>query len=236
VSRAEHRVVPPPPRLGAVIREAASDFYFNGWRFFGGNLVFGAVLLAILWLSVVSPWLLLALALLALPAAGIMRMATRVERIGHTDFDDFIQVTRHPGRVFVIGGLQAIVTAVLAVDLLIGLSWGSWPGTLLFVSALYGIGVLWCYAAVAWPILLDPERDGEPVRGLLRLGLVVLLVHPIRLGGLALLAGLLLVIATVLIAPILTFAVSLVWLAIAGYVLPLADRIEGRRTRVVDAP
>ena len=235
MSRAEQRVVPPPPRFGAVIREAASDFYFNGWRFFGGNLVFGGVLLAILWLSLLTPWILLALAILALPAAGIMRMATRVERIGHTDFGDFIQVVRHPLRILVIGGLQALVTTVLVTDVLIGLSWGSWPGTLLFVSALYGIGVLWCYAVVAWPILLDPERDGEPVRGLLRLALVVLLVHPFRLGGLALLAGLLLVLATVLIAPILTFAVSLAWLAVAGYVLPLADRVEGRRTRLVDA-
>jgi MFS family permease len=235
VSRAEQRVVPPPPRFGAVIREAASDFYFNGWRFFGGNLVFGALMLAILWASLASPWLLLALAILALPAAGIMRMATRVERIGHTDFDDFTRVIRRPGRILVIGGLQALVTTVLVVDVLIGLSWGSWPGTLLLVSAIYGIGVLWCYAIVAWPILLDPERDGEPVRGLLRLALVVLLVHPIRLAGFALLAGVLLIIATVLIAPILTFAVSLVSLAIAGYVLPLADRVEGRRTRIVDA-
>ena len=236
MSRAEQRVVPPSPRFGAVIRDAASDFYYNGWRFFGGNLVFGALLLAILWASLATPWLLLALALLALPAAGIMRMATQVERIGHTDFEDFTQVIRHPGRVLAIGGLQALLTVILVVDLLIGLSWGSWPGTLLFVSALYGIGVLWCYAVVAWPILLDPERDGEPTRPRLRLALVVLLVHPIRLAGLALLAGPLLVVATVLIAPILTFAVSLVWLAIAGYVLPLADRVEGRRTRIIDAP
>ena len=206
----EQRVVPPPPRLGAVIREAASDFYYNGWRFFGGNLAFGGMLLVILWLSLGSPWFLPLLFVLAVPAAGIMRMAAQVERIGHTDLDEFTGVLRRPWRVLVLGLLQFALTALLVADIAIGVAWGSWPGTLLLVTAVYGIVVFWCFAVVAWPIVLDPERDGEPVRARLRLALVVLLVHPFRIGGVAILAGIVLGVATFLVAPILTFAVSLV--------------------------
>ena len=48
-----------------------------------------------------------------------------------------------------------------------------------------------------------------------------------------LLAGVLVLLPAVVIAPLVTFAIALVWLGLARFVLPVADRIEGRATAVV---
>jgi len=226
--------VPPSPRLRRALRDAASDFYFNSWRFLGANFVMGALLLLILFGAVATPWALLLVALLVPPAAGTMRMATRLIRDGHADLGDFGEAIRRPWPVFALGLIQLAVIGVLVVDVVVAGSWQAWVGTFLAASAAYGLFVVWAFAIVAWPLLLDPVRDAEPVRSRLRLAIVVLLAHPVRLGLFALgVAGFLLV-AGILIAPIITFAVGLAWLAIARYVLPIADRVEGRETLVLD--
>ncbi|HUF06429.1 MAG TPA: hypothetical protein VMP86_03460 [Candidatus Binatia bacterium] len=226
--------MPPPPRVGSVLREAAGDFFYNSWRFFGANLLLGLFMVVVVLGSVGSAWALLGVILLVPPAAGTMRMATRLIRDGHTDFSDFTEVLRRPWPFLAVGAAQLVVTLVLVVDVSIAAAWRSWPGTFLVVSAAYGLLLLWAYALVAWPLLLDPVRDAERVSSRLRLAFVVLLAHPLRIGLFALLMGALLVVATVAIAPIITFAVALAWLAIARYVLPIADRVEGRETLVVD--
>ena len=222
------------PRLRHVLREAVSDFYYNSWRFLGANLLLGAMALAFLFGSLRSPLVLPLGVLFVIPAAGTMRMATRLMRDFHTDLGDFAEVARRPWPILGVGVAQLAITVMLLVDILIAAAWRSWPGTFLLVSALYGLLALWVYAIVAWPLLLDPERDADGIRSRLRLALVVLLAYPVRIGLFALLMGTLLLLATVAIAPVITFAVGLVWLAIARYVLPIADRIEGRETRVVD--
>jgi hypothetical protein len=184
--------------------------------------------------AVASPVALLAVLALVPVAAGMMRMATRLIRDGHTDFSDFTEVVRRPWRILALGALQLVVTAVLVADMSIAAAWQSWPGTFLVVSAGYGLLVLWAFALVAWPLLLDPERESDGVRKRLWLAFVVLLAYPMRIALFALLIGALLVFATLAIAPIITFAIGLAWLAIARYVLPIADRVEGRETRVVD--
>lgn len=226
--------MPPSPRLWHSLREAVSDFYFNSWRFLGANILLGAVLVAFVVASLATPWGLLLAVLLVLPAAGTMRMATRLVRDFHTDLGDFAEVVRRPWPVLGIGLAQLAVTVVLVGDMLIAAAWRSWPGTFLLIGALYALAALWSYAVVAWPLLLDPERDTESVRPRLRLALVVFLVHPVRVGLFALLVGALLLLATVVIMPVLTFAVGLLWLAIARYVLPVADRVEGRATMAAD--
>ena len=216
------------------MRGALSDFYYNSWRFLGANLAVGLLLVTLLLGAVGSAWALLLTFLLVPPVAGVMRMATCLARDGHTDFGDFKEVIRHPGRVLAIGACQLLIALLLVVDLAIGGAWRSWPGTFLMVSALYGLVLLWTYALLAWPLLLDPERDGEPTRQRLRLALIVLVAHPVRVAAFSLLMGALLLLAGIAIAPIVTFAIAVVWLAIARYVLPLADRVEGRATRVVE--
>jgi hypothetical protein len=226
--------VPRLPRLRHVLREAVSDFYYHSLSFLGANIALGVLVMAVLVASPMLPLALLIAALLPLPAAGIMRMATRLLRDYRTDLGDFADVLRRPWPVLGIGLAQLGLTVVLVGDALIAAAWRSWPGTILLVGAAYGLLALWTVALVAWPLLLDPERDGVPIRPRLRLALVVILLHPARIGGFALLMGALVVLAGVLVAPLLTFMVALIWLAVARWVLPIADRVEGRETMVVE--
>jgi hypothetical protein len=50
----------------------------------------------------------------------------------------------------------------------------------------------------------------------------------LRMAGLAVLVGVLLVVSTIAVAAIVTFALALAWLVVARSVLPAADRLEGR--------
>jgi hypothetical protein len=217
-----------PPRLGRAIRDAAVDFYDNGWAFLAANVAFGAILLAALYGSLfVSPWFLVLVGALVVPAAGTMRMATRLRRDGHTDLGDFAEPLR-AGRILLLGLAQLLVSVVLAADIAIALSWGSWVGVVLLVGAVYGVVALWVLSIVAWPILLDPGRDAAPIRSRLRLAVVIVLLEPRRVAVIAVASAVALGAATLLLAPILTVAVSFTWLAIAGYTLPLADDVEAR--------
>jgi len=227
-SRAEPEAAA-PPRLRRAIRAAAVGFFDNAWPFLGANVALGIVLLAAFYGTIlIGPWFVLLLAVAVVPAAGTMRMATRLHRVGHTDLGDFAEVFRGHGRILLLGVVQLAIGAVLAVDIAVAFAWGSWIGTILLVGAAYGIAMLWALAVVAWPILLDPSRDAMPIRARLRLAFIVLLIEPRRVAGLAILAGLLLLVSTLLVAPILTFSVALVWLLLAGYALPLADAVAAR--------
>jgi hypothetical protein len=229
VSRAEPEAVAAPPRLRRAARTAAVDFYYNAWPFLGANVAIGLVLLAAFYGSIfIGPWLLLLVAASVVPAAGTMRMATRLRREGHTDLEDFAEVLHGRGRILLLGVAQLAIGLVLAVDVAIALAWGSWVGTILIVGAAYGIAVLWAIVVIAWPILLDPARDAIPIRARLRLAVLIVLLEPRRVAGLAIVAGLVLLVSTLLIAPVLTFSVSFVWLLVAGYALPLADAVAAR--------
>jgi len=213
-----------------VLRDAVSDLYYNSWRFFGANVLLGVVLIVIVLAAVGSAWALVLLPLGAVPAAGIMRMATVLVRDGRVDFGDAMSVMRRPWMALAVGTAQVALALVLVVDMRLGAAIGASIGLVLSVSALYGLLIGWAYAAVAWPLLLDPERDAEPIAARLKLAGLVLLAHPIRVGGLLVAIGLLLAISALAIAPVVTFTVALAWLVIARFVLPVADRIEGRRT------
>jgi hypothetical protein len=213
------------------MRDAASDFYYNGWPFLIANVaVTGVVLLAVYGSLYAGPWFLLLAAVAVVPAAGTMRMATRLRRDGHTDLGDFAEV-RHRGRILLLGLAELAVAVVLVVDIAIALSLGSWLGVVLLIGSAYGAVVLWALSLVAWPILLDPTRDSMPIRARLRLAVLVLFVHGRRVGILAVVSALLLVVSTLLVAPVLTVAVSFVWLLAAGLGLVLADDVEARLPR-----
>ena len=234
MSRAEERTLPPPPRVRRVLREAVGDLYYNSWRFLGANMLLGLMLIVIVLAAVGSAWALVLLPLAAVPAAGMMRMAAVLVRHGHADFSDVTDLIRRPWVALSIGTAQMLVALMLMVDMQLGAAIGSTVGLLLMITALYGLLIGWAYAAVAWPLLMDPERDGDPIAARLRLAALVLIAHPIRVGGFLLLVGVVLAASAVAIAPFLTFSVALAWLVIARFVLPVADRIEGRRTLPVE--
>jgi hypothetical protein len=227
VSRAEPRL-PAPPTLRGAVRGAADDLYYNSFRFLGANLLLGIVLIAVALVSLGTVVGVLALVVAVPPAAGIMRMALVLHRRGSTDVGDFVEAVRRPWRRLLIGAAQLVLLVVLVVDALLGSSLGGLAGAFLTVSALYGLLIWWVYAVALWPLLEDPTRAGEPVSRIVRLALLLLVAFPIRMLGLGLLLGALLVVSTVAVAPLVTVSVAFVWLVAARYVVPLADRLERR--------
>ena len=228
MSRADPESRPTPPGLARALRGAAGDFYFNGWSFLAANVAVGVVLLAAVYAALyIGPWLVLLVAGAIVPVAGTMRMASRLRRDGHADLGDAAEVRRH-GRALLLGMAELAVFVVLVADIAISLAWGSWIGAILLIGAIYGVVALWALSVVAWPILLDPERDAAPIRDRLRLAAAVLFLSPRRVAGLALVSALILAVSTVLVAPLLTIAVSFVCLLCAGVALPLADEVEAR--------
>jgi len=102
------------------------------------------------------------------------------------------------------------------------------------VFAFYTLLILWVLAWTVWPIVTDPERQGDPVRSGVRLGALLVLAHPIRLGLMALVLAAITLVSTILAAAIITFAAAYLALVAAHFVLPSADRLEGRETMIVE--
>lgn len=230
MSRAERRTVPPAPRLRRVLREGASDLYYNSWRFLGANTLIGGLLVVILLVAVGTFYALGLLLFVVVPCAGMMRMATSLVREGHTDFGEVWSVIRRPWQVLAIGAVQLALSVILVVDIAIGASLQSLFGTFLMVTAIYGLLIGWTLAVAMWPLLLDPLRDGDSIRRRIRLAALLVIAHPLRIGGLALLIGVLLLVAGLAVMPLITFALAFAWVVAARYVLPAADRLEGRAT------
>lgn len=223
--------VPDAPRLGAAFRGAAVDFYYNSWRLLPGNLVWGALLLAILVASITWPPALALLALLSFPFAGLSRLAALLARGDAASFADFATGMRRAFWPALVTGIAAVVlAATFTFNIFFGLQVGGPVGWSFSALAFYGdIGLAMVLVAF-WPILVDPVREGLPLRRRLWLAVLVNLARPGRMFVLTLLIVALLLVSTVLVAVLLTVAVAYVSLVAARYVLPLADRLEGRPT------
>jgi hypothetical protein len=218
------------------VREAAIDLYYNSWRFLAANILFGVILIVLLFSLTSTVWAWALVIALIPPAAGCLRMATTRLRDGHTDLGEFAAVLRRPWFVLGLGLGQLAVLLVIIVDFMVGIAVGSFFGGVLAVSALWGLVIGWAYVMVAWPILMDPLRDSEPLRARLRLAGLLLLAHPLRIGALAILAAAFLIVSTIAIAAIVTVSLAYTMLVLARYILPAADRLEGRATEVVESP
>lgn len=224
--------LPPPPKAGAAFRTAAEDLFYNSWRFVAANVIFGVGLLAITLLALQGLIFFALAALLGPVMAGMTRMATTLVRDRHTDLGEFFAQLRRPILPLVLATIQVGLVFVLVVDLLAGAGVGGAFGAFLSVSALYGLFLLWLYAVLAWPILLDPVREADPIRRRLRLAVVLLVAYPLRTAGMALVLLLIVAASAVAIMLILTVSVAFVALVAAHYVLPAADRLEGRQLPV----
>lgn len=213
-----------------MLRAALEDFYYNSWRFLAGNLMLGVMLLAIALVALYAPIALFASPLAVVPAAGLMRMAVVLVRDGHCDLEDMLELVRRPGRWLLLGAVQLGLLAVLLVDLRAGAVIGGLLGSFITVSALYGLLIWWLLSLTTWPLLVDPLRADEPVGKRLRVGALLLVAHPLRMVVLGLPLAVLLVLSAISVAPLVTISVAIAWLVTARYVLPAADRLEGRRT------
>jgi hypothetical protein len=217
------------PSLGGAITAALRDAYYHSWRLLPANVVWAVVAVLVATLIAFIPAALLLAPVVALPTAGLFRIATRIVRGEAVSFWDAIDAWRSGARASLLFGAALTVAAlVLLVNVVTGLATASPIGWAIATLAAWGLLALWLFAWTAWPILLDPRRQAWSVRGRLRLAALLLLGHPIRLGALGLVLAAFLAISTVLIVALVTVSVAFAALVASRLVLPAADRLEAR--------
>jgi hypothetical protein len=215
--------------LGSAFRVALSDFYFNSWRLAPANLAWALLLVAIL--IVAALWLpaLLGVALLAVPFAGIQQMTARIARGMGTSLSDFPAGMRRFGApALTLGVATTILALVFAINAVVGLALANPVGWFIAATATYAEVALAMLLVAAWPIVVDPARDDLSLRRRLELAALVVLARPGRMLVLTVALAAVLLAGVVLLAGIALVGVAYTSLVAARYVLPLADRIEGR--------
>jgi hypothetical protein len=211
------------------MRAAAFDFYYQSIRLVPANILWGIALLVLLVVSLqFGPLITLAAApLLAIPYAGVIRLAAQAARGGDVVLSDVLHAYRAYALPAVIAGAGfVLVVAVFATNAVIGVSTGGAAGWAFATLAAWGLVATWTFATVFWVLLVDPARERVPAARTARLAGLLVLAAPGRLAALAaVIAGLLLV-SAVAFAALLTISVAYAGLVTARYVLPLADRFE----------
>lgn len=227
----EYRV-PDQPRLGTSLRKALVDFYFNSWRLVPANGLWGVVLLLTIGALFVVPLAAPVLAIvLAVPAAGIFRLAALIVREESVSFRDALTAWRTFLRpALVAGGVLVGVTSLLAFNLVIGVV--NREPLLWVIATFAGWALLaaWAIALPFWALMTDPIRQDEPLRERLRLAALLVIISPGRFGMLLLLMLAVLVVSAILFAALLTISIAYMALVVTRYTLPAADRFEQRRT------
>jgi len=211
------------------------DLYYNSLRLVVANMLWGISLVVVAYL-VSSRFVLAPLLVLMVPLTmGLMGMATTLVRKRRLFWSDSIDAIR-PGfwPLVAIGVAQLVLTAIAAADVVIGLQLSGVAGPVVVIGGAYTLAAIWLLAVTTWPLLLDPERADDGIRARLRLGFLLALAHPVRMGGAAALLAVFLVVSAVLAAALVTISGALAMLVAAHYVLPAADRLEGRETLTVE--
>jgi uncharacterized membrane protein YesL len=167
------------------------------------------------------------LPLLALPTAGVFRVAARIVRADPDgSVGDMAWPFRHAlGESLAFGAALVVVTVVLASNLVTGLGQSEPIGWAFAVLAGWGLVGVWSGAIVAWPLIVDPYRAGSSLRDRLRLAGQLLLLEPVRFGGLGIAVGLITAVSVALTAAILTVAVAFVALLACRSVYATTDRL-----------
>jgi hypothetical protein len=201
--------------------------YFNSWRLAPANVIWGISFVALVVAAAVwTPGFLL-LPLLAIPTAGLYRMAAIVVRGEGLRFSDFFTgMTAFWRQALLIGAIGVVLAVAFTSNVVIGLQAASPAGWVFGALALYGdIGLAMLLSSL-WPLLVDPARGGRPLRDVAWLAAKVVLWRPGRMAGLTALLAALLIVSTILFAALLMISVAYASLVATRFVLPLADRLE----------
>jgi hypothetical protein len=210
------------------------DFYYQSVRLVPANVAWGAALLAVLAIGVwVSPVLgIVASPVLCLPLAGVTTLAAQIARGDDVVLSDFpAAMRRHGSAALALGAVVVAATVIFATNLVSGIAGGG-PLDLAFATlAGWGLVITWTVAIAAWPLLVDPVRDGQPALSRIQLAGLVVLAEPLRFAGLTATVAVILLASLVAFAAILTVSVAFVALVAARIVLPAADELEARLGR-----
>ena len=212
--------------MSAALRLAASDFAFNTWRFIGANLVFGAGLIGVAFIALGWPPAIALLPLLAVPLAGMHRMAALLAREEPASLSDFTDGMRRFGVHAVgIAAAELLAGIVLATNAVAGFTSAEPAGWFVGALAVYGLIALAMFVVAAWPLLVDPARDAWHLRMRLGAAAKLLLARPGRLFALTALVAIILVASTIVLGGIVLVAASFVSLLATRWVLPAADQL-----------
>jgi hypothetical protein len=215
--------------IGRAIRLAAIDFYFNSPRFVPANAAWALVALVVLFLAVAWPPAIVLGAVLAIPVAGLHRMAALLARGEATSLSDFVDGMRRFGAAAaVVAAGASILAFVLTTNVVIGFESGSPIGWFLGATALYGVIALVMFLVAVWPILVDPQRESAPVRRRLQLAGLIVIGRPGRLFLLTAIVIVVLAASVVILAGIVLVGVAYTSLLATRWVLPAADELEAR--------
>jgi hypothetical protein len=215
--------------LVGALRRSLTDFYFNSWRLAPANVVWGLGFVAFLVAGPFSVIGLVILVLLAVPLAGIQRMAALIARGEPAAFSDFVQGMRqYAAPALAVSTGAAILATVFTINVITGLEAGGPIGWFISAMALWGDVALAMLLVVFWPVLVDPHREGLGLRRRVALAGLVVIGRPGRVAALTVIVATILVVSTILFAAILIVGVAYVALVSARYVLPLLDALEAR--------
>lgn len=215
--------------LRGALRQSLTDFYFNSWRLAPANLVWGVGFLAVIVAGPLTVVGVVILVLLAIPLAGIYRLAALLAREEPASFSDFVHgMRRFAGPAVAATSGAVILAAVFTTNVVVGLeTWGP-IGWFISALALWGDVALVMLLVTFWPVLVDPRREGLALRRRLALAGLVVIGRPGRVVALTLVVTAILIVSTVLFAAILLVSVAYVSLVSARYVLPMLDALEAR--------
>jgi len=230
VSRAEPADgLPPPPTLRGALRAAASDLYYHSIRVVPVNVLFAAIVL--LGIATWAAWGPFAAAvpatLLAVPLAGLARLAANATRGADVNLSDALDPMRRRPAAVLLGGLGfTLAMLVLSVNVVTGLTAGNVVAFAIGTMAFWGIVATLALGFAFWPLLADPQREDRPSSEALRVAALLLVAHPLRIGALTIVLVATLLASMIAFAAIVTVSVGFVMLVAARYVLPASDRLE----------
>jgi len=215
--------------IARAIRQSAIDFYFNSLRFVPANAAWALGALVVLFLAVSWPPAIVLVVLLAIPVAGLHRMAALLARGEATSLSDFVEGMRRFGLAATgVATAAAILAFVLTTNMVTGIGSGEPLGWFLGATALYGDIALAMFLVAAWPILVDPKQESAKLRRRLQLAGLVVIGRP---GPLFLVTTIVIVVlaaSVVILAGIVLVGVAYVSLLATRWVLPAADELEAR--------
>jgi hypothetical protein len=215
--------------IAGALRQGLTDFYFNSWRLAPANLVWGLGFVAMLLAGPLTALGVVLLVLLAIPTAGLHRMAALIARDEPVALSDFVDgMRRYAVPALVVGAGAAILATVFTTNVIVGFGAGGPLGWFLSAMALWGEVALAMLLVAFWPILADPRREDLSLRRRLGLAGLAVIGRPAHLFAFTLVVAAILLVSAVLFAALVLVSVAYVSLISARYVLPMVDTLEAR--------
>ena len=167
------------------------------------------------------------LPVLALPTAGLFRMAGCIVRGEETSVRDGLRAWRRFARPSLgIGAAMTVGFLALLLDVALGAGSESLPGLVLAALAIWAMLALLVVVAAVWPLLVDPAREGRPAADVVRLAVALARAFPVRLVALVIVLALVAIPSAIVVIPLVSISVAFIALIATHVVLPAADSLE----------